>query len=124
MTATALHSEVQHLQSSNHRTVLVLSLTGAIDLANSSELQAEIRELLTEGRPARVIVDLSKVAHIDSSGIGALLEGLERANQMHVSFILCGLNPAIQRILERTRLNFVFDIRRTVTEGLKIEEMC
>lgn len=124
MTATALHSEVLHLQSSNHRPALVMCLTGVIDLATVGELQAEIRKLLTEERPARLIVDLSKIAHIDSSGIGALLEGLDEANQMHVSFILCGLNQAIRRVLERTRLNFVFDIRPTVAEGLQIEAMC
>jgi anti-anti-sigma factor len=59
------------------------------------------------------------MAHIDSSGIGALLEGLRKASQLQVPFFLCGLNNAARRTLERTRLNRLFDICGTVEEALR-----
>ncbi len=111
--------EVIHKETADHRPASVVCVTGDIDLTSSGQLQAEINDVLAEERPVRLILDLNGMAHIDSSGIGTLLEGWRNASQRHVPFLLCGLNEAARRTLERTRLTRLFDIRRTVEEALR-----
>ncbi|HYM07733.1 MAG TPA: STAS domain-containing protein [Terriglobales bacterium] len=124
MTVTSkISCEVMHLNSTDNQPTSVLCVMGDIDITTVTELRAVINGLLTEEGAVRLIVDLSGVAHIDSSGIGALLEGLHQANQKHMHFLLCGMNQATRRMLERTRLSLVFDTCPTVVEGLQAEAL-
>jgi anti-anti-sigma factor len=63
-------------------------------------------------------VDLKAATHIDSSGIGLLLDAMRRAKQRQARFILCGLNDAVRHVLERTRLNLLFEICPTFEEAV------
>jgi anti-sigma B factor antagonist len=93
-------------------------VVGDVDWTTSGELCTEVNELLTVDYPARLILDLKGVTHVDSSGVGALLEGLHNAKKKHVRLTLSGLNRSLLRLLERTQLNVLFDIRSTVEEAL------
>jgi len=97
----------------------VVSVVGNVDCTTSRELLAEIKELLTTDHPARLILDLKGVTHIDSSGVGTLVEGLHDAKRRHVCFRLSGLNDSLRHMLERMHLSILFDIRPTVEEALQ-----
>ena len=101
------------------RRASVVSVAGYIDWTNSGELHAAIHQALTRDRLARLVVDLHGVTHIDSSGLGTLLDGLRESQHKSVRFILCGLENSLRRVLERTRLNTVFEIRPTRQEALR-----
>jgi anti-sigma B factor antagonist len=103
---------------SSERLASVVSVAGDIDWTNSGELRAAINKALTRDRLARLVVNLKGVDHIDSTGLGTLLDGLQGAKQHSVRFILCGLESSIRRMLERTRLSTVFEIRPTLQEAL------
>jgi anti-sigma B factor antagonist len=120
MPAAPVHMscEVTHLETRDNQPVSVVCVTGDIDLTTAGELRAEMNRLLTSERPARLVLDLNGVVHIDSSGVGTLLEGLRKADRSQVRFVLCGLNDAARRMLERTRLSLVFDTRPTVQDAL------
>jgi anti-sigma B factor antagonist len=111
--------EVSHSENPDGQTCSVLRVVGDVDWNTSGELSAEVNKLLTVDYPARLILDLKGVTHIDSSGVGALLEGLHDANKKHVRFTLSGLNRSLLRLMERTQLNVLFDIRSTVDEALQ-----
>ena len=113
-----MNCEVIQTMAADNRAAAVVRVTGALDLTTVDELRGAIRESLTVPAPACLVVDLKDATHIDSSGIGMLLEGLRNANQRHVSFVLCGLNGMVRHIFERTRLNQLFDIRPTSEEAL------
>src|SRR5260370_39560422 len=55
----------------------VLAVGGEIDVATSPELRRELHQL-ADLRPARLVLDLSDVTSIDSSGLGVLGGGLKR----------------------------------------------
>ena len=97
----------------------VVSVVGDVNWTTSGKLSAEINQLLTAEHPTRLILDLKGVTHIDSSGVGTLLEGLHGANQRHIRFTLAGLSGSLGRILQRMHLNTLFDIRPTVEEALQ-----
>ena len=101
------------------RRASVVSVAGNIDWTNSEELHAAINDALTSDRIARLVVDLHGVTRIDSSGLGTLLDGLRVAKNKNVSFILCGLENSLRRVLERMRLSALFEIRPTRQEALQ-----
>jgi len=88
-----------------------------LDSSNSGELRNIILGLLTaEGQ--RLIMDLSAVRFIDSSGLGTLLNSSKAAHQRSGSIVLAGLQPRVQSMLELTRLNVIFDIFPTLEDAL------
>jgi anti-sigma B factor antagonist len=116
-----LHVNVQaiHRDSSNIGTSWVIHVSGSVDWTTSSQLRAQVGGLIRSVGPARVVVDLAGVTHLDSSGIGALMASLRDANQKHVRFLLAALNGSLRRLLERTQLHTVFDIRSSVQDALR-----
>ncbi len=100
------------------RRASVVSVAGDIDWTNSGELHAAINKALRRDRLTRLVVNLKGVGRIDSTGLGTLLDGLQRAKQQSVRFVLCGLENSLRRVLDRTRLSTVFDIRPTLQEAL------
>ena len=98
------------------KTLLVLK-EERLDAANSGEFREKILALLEKGGQ-QLVVDLSGVNFIDSSGLGALLSGYKSANLRSGSFILSGLKPRVQSMFELTRLHRVFTIVATVEEAI------
>ena len=96
----------------------ILQLEGEIDLHVSpgvaSELQAAIKE-----RPAKLLVDLSKVSYIDSSGLAVLLEGMQGVEFYGGKFFLIGLQESLRPIFETSQLDQVFRIVPDADAALK-----
>jgi anti-sigma B factor antagonist len=90
------------------RTVLGIK-EDRLDAHNSGELRDRILQQL-EGGDINLVVDLSEVKFIDSSGLGALLSGYKNATLRSGSFVLTGLQPRVQSMFELTRLHRVFGI--------------
>jgi len=98
----------------------VVHIEGDIDLKTSPDLRAAILDLYEKRGQERVILDLSAVKYIDSSGVASLVEGLQEAKKRNARFILSALNDAPRHVLELTRLNKVFEITKTVDEALQL----
>jgi anti-sigma B factor antagonist len=98
------------------RGCLIVSLAGEIDLEHSPRA----RELLLEqvARKRRVLVDLSDVEYIDSSGIASLVEAFQKSKRAGSGFALAAVNPAALRVMQLARLDRVFQIFASVAEGL------
>lgn len=88
-----------------------------LDAHNSAELKDRFMRLLEEGG-RRLVVDLSIVKFIDSSGLGALLSGYKNATQRGGTLVLSGLQPRVRAMFELTRLNRVFEIYPRLQEAL------
>ncbi len=94
----------------------VISLAGEIDLYCSADARKEILKQLEESKP--VIVDLSKVEYIDSSGIASLVEGLHIAKKNSLSFSLAEVSDAAMQVIKLARLDTVFEIHQTVNDAV------
>lgn len=95
---------------------LVFVLDGDIDLETSLSLRNELLEALPTGKED-VVVDLSGVGFMDSSGLAALV-GAWKAVRDDGSFRVCGPNPIVHRVLTITGMEDVFDIRPDVETAL------
>jgi anti-sigma B factor antagonist len=88
----------------------IIDVTGDIDLYSSPQVRQTILDELNQKVAKRVIVNLTGVRYIDSSGVASLVEGLQLSRKSQVRFALCGLNKAPRQVLELTRLIKVFEI--------------
>jgi anti-sigma B factor antagonist len=87
----------------------VLPLEGEIDLHVSPRISASIAALL-DAKPKQLVVDLSKVSYIDSSGLAVLIEGMQNVEAYGGKFALAGLQENVRPIFEIARLDQVFRI--------------
>src|ERR1017187_6017406 len=89
--------------------ISIVDGTGDVDLYSSPLLRdALLAEIKPDG--PRVLVNMTGVTYIDSSGIATLVEGLQLSRQTKTRFGLFGLRPNARSVLELARLNKVFVI--------------
>lgn len=97
----------------------IVRLEGALDVSQAIHL----RELLgaqLDGPTARVLVDLSAVRIVDSSGVGILVTAHRRAETLGARIVLAGAQPTVRRVFELTRTDRLLRITPTLAEGLEV----
>ena len=95
---------------------VVVRLSGEVDLQHSPRLRKVLMELMA-GKDA-VIVDMSGITYIDSSGIAGLVEAYQMARRQASRFTLAAVSPPAMRVLQLARLDKVFAITATVAEAV------
>ncbi len=95
----------------------VLPLEGEIDLHISPRVAVSLAQI-SQKKPDRVVVDLSRVVYIDSSGLAVLIEGMQNAEDYGGKFALVGLQENVRSIFEIARLDQVFQIFPDVASAL------
>src|SRR5215470_13727436 len=101
----------------------IVHCKGKITAENSDVFQRQIRDLIPESREdiatitRRIIVDLSNVTHVDSTGLGALLRAWTVAQNKGCDLEIANLNPRVEKLVEITRLDSVFRRARVVAAG-------
>jgi len=87
----------------------VLPLKGEIDLHVSPSITASLNRMI-EKKPKRLVVDLSDVTYIDSAGLAALIQAMQKVKGYGGKFLLAGLQETVRSIFEISRLDQVFQI--------------
>lgn len=98
--------------------VTVIRLEGAIDVSRALELRDDLFARL-DSPAARVLLDLSDVRLIDSSGIGILVTAHRRADGQGARFGLAGATGTVARVFEMTRTNRLLSLYDDVEEGVR-----
>jgi anti-sigma B factor antagonist len=98
------------ISARRHDNVTIFDLWGDLDFANSRELRQSVLQEIQKNRTARVVVNLSQVRYIDSSGVATLVEGLKASRDLGSRFILFGLSTTAHEVLQLSRLIKVFEI--------------
>jgi anti-anti-sigma factor len=88
----------------------VLRLSGDVDALTQSEYRRIADEILATKSTDRLIVDMSDVATIDSSGLGLLVHLQAMTRENDVRMVLTHVPPRAGALLKRTGLDRVFDI--------------
>lgn len=90
----------------------LIVLSGEVDVYSAPRLRNVIRDLVDKGK-YRMVVDLEKVAFMDSTGLGVLVGGLKRVKRHQGELgIICN-QERILRIFRITGLTKVFPIYRS-----------
>ncbi len=97
--------------------VAVVDVDGDLDVAAVDDVDAALQEALSQGAP--VVVDLSDVSFIDSTGMRAIIEARRRSRALDVPMVLvCPDNAAVWRLLELTGTRGFFDVEETRAEAV------
>ena len=88
---------------------------GEVDMLTSPNLRDKLLPFFKK-KVKGIIVDLSGVSFMDSSGIATLVEGLQWSKKENRQFVLTGLGTNIMNALTLTKLSTVFSIK-TDTDG-------
>lgn len=79
-----------------------------IDAAMAIQFKEDMRTE-TENGPDHVILDLSAVEFIDSSGLGAIVAAMKQLDD-HRKLDLAGLTPTVEKVFRLTRMDTVFQL--------------
>lgn len=99
--------------------IVVLDLEGRLSIVDSGaqRLREKITTLYFDGN-WKVLVNLSRVPHIDSTSLGELVSILVAAKRMKASLKLFGLTQRVVELLTITKLVTEFDTYETESEAL------
>jgi stage II sporulation protein AA (anti-sigma F factor antagonist) len=80
--------------------LLVVRLLGEIDHHSAAGLREDLDRLLLTERPARFVLDLSRIEFMDSAGLGLLLGRLRRVKALGGVMVLKSPNARVMKILQ------------------------
>ena len=87
-----------------------------LDSMLAPQMKSELVILSHEGFK-NIIVDLSSVRYCDSSGLSAILVGNRLCRDLQGSFVLCGLQPMVQKLITISQLDTILSIVPTLDEA-------
>ena len=98
--------------------VVVVALKGDIDI----ELSSHTRKVLLSATAEElaVVVDMSGVGRVDSSGVACLLETLQAVRKQDKGFVLAAVGQSVIRVLKLARLDTVFEISDDVEAAKRV----
>lgn len=97
----------------------VVAVAGEIDIATCHQLRAMLATAVDAG-PGTVIVDMTGVEWIDSTGMGTLVGALKRARAKHGTVRVAGASDRIAKHFTVTGLAKLFGMHATVGDALAV----
>ena len=88
---------------------IIVRCSGRITSATSAQFQTKVRSLLPETKS--LVLDLTEVNHMDSSGLGAIVGLYVSARRQRVALKLINLTQRLQDLFRITKLATVFEGR-------------
>ena len=93
----------------------ILTVTGEVDVATAPQLDEQLAVAATA---PKIVLDLTAVTFLDSSGLGVIIKGLKRVSELGGSLVLVVTNPSILKVFSITGLDKVLMIVDTTDAAL------
>ena len=90
-------------------TRVILRVVGEIHATTAPEFSERLNAAIAQGHTG-VVLDLTGVEFIDSTGLSVLLNGLRRVTRVRGTMVLACANPTVLRLFEITKLDSTFEI--------------
>ena len=98
------------LESYDDGAVTIITVRGDLVIGDAeTTFKKTVTRLIEEGR-VNLLVDLSSVGFLDSSGLGALVRALTNTQKEGGQTKLLNAGPQIRKLLQMTKLDSVFEI--------------
>ncbi len=97
----------------------LVRVSGDVDLQTSPTLRDKLLSLLETTAAKRLVIELSSVAYMDSSGVGTLVDLKRRVEKVGGKVLLVGMQARVRNVFEITRLDRFFVILNSLDEARK-----
>ncbi|GGE10835.1 anti-sigma F factor antagonist [Marinithermofilum abyssi] len=89
-----------YVDLTHKRNVLVVRLAGELDHHTAEEVRQQIESELAKDLYTHMVLNLSELTFMDSSGLGVILGRYKRISQLGGKMMLCSVHPTIYRLFE------------------------
>ena len=96
--------------------LIVRPLERRIDAATATEFKEKMSEWIGAGN-RRIVLNLSEVDFIDSSGLGAIVSSLKKIGN-DGDLVICSVRETVMSLFRLTGMNRVFDILSSEEEAI------
>ena len=97
--------------------VLVVSVSGELDLFAAPELRSRLLDEVRDGR-REVVLDLRETTFMDSTALGVIIAALKTLQERHGRLVLVNERASIDKTLAITGLDRVLQVERGLDEAL------
>lgn len=104
------------------RVAILKSKVEKLDALQAPDFKSEFVMLNKNGN-RNVIFDMSATRYCDSSGLSAILVGNRLCRDSEGIFVLCGLQPAVYKLIAISQLDSVLNIMSTIEEAVEFVYM-
>ena len=88
-----------------------------LDASNAPDFKRDMAAVVDESR--KLVLDLSHLKFVDSSGLGAFISLLRKLNAKGGDLKLCGMSKPVRAVFELVRMHRVFEILPTREDALR-----
>ena len=88
-----------------------------LDASNAGEFKRDMTPVIDAS--TKMVLDLSRLRFVDSSGLGAFISCLRKLNAKGGDLKLCGMSKQVRAVFELVRMHRVFDICATVEDAVR-----
>jgi len=110
---TEWHHAYRHLTISKsvHNHAVIFKLSGDLMLEQIADLRKAFWEAMHTDEATELVLDLSDLNHLDSSGMSLLVSTKNSISKLNGKLVLVGLSKPVYQFFEQTHLHHYFDIR-------------
>lgn len=118
----ANHSFMKFEIENKEKVSVIKSKLEKLDAIHAPELKSEI-VMLSKSGTKNIVIDLSDTRYIDSSGLSAILVANRTCRDSNGTFVLCGLQDSVMKLITISQLQNVLKITPTQNEAVDLVYM-
>lgn len=99
--------------------VIVVCLSGRLDVHLSAEIEKEINKIIQNEPSAHLLMNLNDVEYMSSSGLRIFVSTMRILKEQKRMLKLCNMNNAVKKIFEVVELMDMFDIYENEDDAIK-----
>jgi anti-sigma B factor antagonist len=97
-------------------TTRIIDVEGDVDLRGSPQFRKFLFDALKES--PKVVINLTAIRYIDSSGIAVMIESLKESQKLKRQLVLYGMNPRVHNVFKLTHVLQIFQVVDTEEQAL------
>ncbi len=116
------HLDMKFVVDQKDKLAVISTKIEKLDAIHAPELKSEI-VMLNKSGVKNIVMDLSETRYIDSSGLSAILVANRLCRDANGSFVLCGLQETVNKLITISQLQSVLKITPTCNEAIDLVYM-
>ena len=104
----------EFVKASQHLQFEILHFDGDVNMSNSTTLKKQLFKIVSNNKS--ILLDMTKLNFIDSSGIATLIEGFHKAQSSGLKFVIVGASNLPLKMLELSKLDQVFTLVNSIQD--------